>query len=215
MAFNVNQFRSNFQGDGARPNLFQVNFGNLPFFVGNPTAPSSVPGPVPGPNATNNNSLLSFMAKSAQLPGSSIGIVPMYYFGREMKFAGNRTFSDWTITIINDENFVIRTAMEAWMNAINSHAGNVRNPSAVSPTGASGISGGQSYVADASVQQYNKAGQPIVTGLYNFIGMFPTDISPIDLDWGQNDSIEEFTVTFAYQYWTNGSGSNSSTPGEV
>jgi hypothetical protein len=31
--------------------------------------------------------------------------------------------------------------------------------------------------------------------------MFPTDVSQIDVDWGSNDTIEEFTVTMAYQWW--------------
>jgi hypothetical protein len=199
MAFNVNQFRTNFTGDGARPNLFSVSVPNIPAF-GNSTSPFTATNVAGAPTGSLNNGLLSFMAKSAQLPGSSIGVAPLYYFGREMKFAGNRTFADWTITVINDENFAIRSAMENWMNGINSHVNNVRNTNALS---SSGIPGQNSYSADASVQQFSKTGVPIPYGKYNFIGIFPTDISPIDLDWGSNDSIEEFTVTFTYQYWTN------------
>ena len=174
MAFNVAEFRANMIGDGARPNLFSVS---LVF----PTI------------ATNGNvagQKVTFMAKSAQLPGSTIGTVPVYYFGREMKFAGNRTFADWTLTIINDEDFTIRNSIESWMNAINSNAGNVRNGAAVNSTG---------YNVDAEVTQYGKAGQELKK--YKFVGMFPIDLAPIDLDWGSNDAIEEFTTTFAYQYW--------------
>jgi hypothetical protein len=47
--------------------------------------------------------------------------VPVQYFGRELKFAGNRTFSDWTITVINDEDFTVRNAFERWMNGLNSY----------------------------------------------------------------------------------------------
>jgi hypothetical protein len=155
---------------------------------------------------------LSFMAKSAQLPGSTLGTVPLYYFGREMKFAGNRTFADWTITIINDEDFMIRNAIEKWMNAINSNETNVRsNPGvAISATG-------QPYTTDAQVYQYGKAGPAGAGGGagaikgYNFVGMFPVDLSPIELDWASNDTIEEFSVTFAYQYWT--TGENGTTTG--
>ena len=131
------------------------------------------------------------MAKSAQLPGSSIGTVPVYYFGRELKFAGNRTFPDWTLSIINDEDFTIRNSLESWLNAINSHQGNLRDAGATSSSG---------YTVEATVNQYSKlGGDPIKS--YTFVGMFPIDISPIELDWGSNDSIEEFSVTFAYQYW--------------
>ena len=104
MAFNVNQFRSTLTGDGARPNLFEVtfNFNNGINILGGDIAGSQ----------------MSFMAKASQLPGSSVGTVPMYYFGREVKFAGNRTFADWSVTIINDEDFVIRNAFERWMNGM-------------------------------------------------------------------------------------------------
>jgi hypothetical protein len=115
----------------------------------------------------------------------------VYYFGREMKFAGNRTFPDWTLQIINDEDFNIRNSLESWMNAINSHQGNLRNTAASNPT---------SYTTEASVQQYGKTGNILKS--YSFVGMFPIDVAPIDLDWGSNDTIEEYSVTFAYQYWT-------------
>jgi hypothetical protein len=189
MAFNVSQFTNQLVNDGARPNLFQVQIAGLPV----PLQQNGLQ------NGSSPGFRLSFMAKAAQLPGSTLGTVPMYYFGREVKFAGNRTFADWTLTIINDEDFSIRNSMEAWMNYINSNVGNIRgNTSTGAPTGGSG---GQPYAVDANVQQFGKTGNVIQA--YNFVGLFPVDISPIDLDWGTNDSIEEFTVTFAYQYWTN------------
>jgi hypothetical protein len=174
MAFNVTEFRANMVGDGARPNLFSVSL-VFPSFVTNGTAA--------GQKTT-------FMAKTAQLPGSTIGTVPVYYFGRELKFAGNRTFADWTLTIINDEDFVIRRAIESWMNSINSHTTNVRANAATAPS---------QYDVDATVTQYGKTGNTLKS--YKFVGMFPTDLAPIDLDWGSNDTIEEYSVTFAYQQW--------------
>jgi hypothetical protein len=57
-----------------------------------------------------------------------------------------------------------------------------------------------SYVTSATVLQYAKNGTPIAA--YDFFDMFPTDLSAIDLDWGSNDAIEEFTVNFTYSYWT-------------
>jgi hypothetical protein len=106
----------------------------------------------------------SFMAKSAQLPGSSIGTVPMFYFGRELKFAGNRTFAQWSLQIINDEDFVIRNSLESWMNAINSHAGNLRTAAAASSSG---------YTVDALVTQFGKTGNTLKQ--YKFVGVFPID----------------------------------------
>jgi len=173
MAFNVNEFRSQMQGDGARPNLFEVSM-PFPAFA------------LPG----NAQTKMSFMCKTAQLPGSTVGSVPVQYFGRELKFAGNRTFADWTVSVINDEDFVIRNAFERWMNGINSHAGNLRSAAAATSLG---------YTVDSEVRQYGKQGD--VLKRYKFIGVFPTDLSPIDVDWGSNDSIEEFTVTLTYQWW--------------
>jgi hypothetical protein len=174
MAFNVAEFRANMIGDGARPNLFSVS---LVF-------------PTIATNGTAAGQQTTFMAKSAQLPGSTVGTVPVFYFGRELKFAGNRTFTDWTLQIINDENFLIRNSLESWMNSINSHAGNVRDGAANSPS---------SYTVDAIVTQYGKTGN--VLKEYKFVGLFPLDIAPIDLDWGSNDVIEEYSATFAFQYW--------------
>ena len=174
MAFNVNDFRSQLVGDGARPNLFQVTL-TFPTFAQNSSAA--------GQKTT-------FMAKAAQLPGSTINQVPVYYFGREMKFAGNRAFTDWTLTIINDEDFLIRNAMESWMNGISSHVTNTRNSAATNIS---------SYSVDAVVNQYSKTGNIIKS--YKFVGLFPVDLSPIDLGWDNNDSIEEYSTTFAFQYW--------------
>lgn len=173
MSFNITEFRSQLVGDGARPNLFEVE---LPFPAFS--------------NPTDARKKMTFMCKSAALPGVSIGTIPIQYFGRELKFAGNKTFADWSVTVINDEDFMIRNAFERWMSGINSHALNIRNPLALNPG---------TYSVDGKVKQYGKQGNLIKE--YKFVGLFPTDISPIDVDWGSNDTIEEFTVTFAYQWW--------------
>jgi hypothetical protein len=173
MAFSVNEFRSQMVGDGARPNLFEVS---MPF------PGFSVPG--------NAQSKLTFMCKTAQLPGATLGVVPVQYFGRELKFIGNRQFADWTITVINDEDFIVRNAFERWMNGINSHSLNVRSPLALAPG---------SYSVDGDVTQFGKKGD--VLKRYKFIGLFPTETTPIDVDWGSNDTIEEFSVTMSYQWW--------------
>lgn len=171
-SFNVQQFRSNMKGDGARPNLFNCE---LPYL-----------GNLLGTAAVNFN----FMCRAAQLPGSTVNQVPVNYFGRELKFAGNRTFTEWTVTIINDENFVVRNAFELWMSKLNSHVSNLRASNFVNPA---------SYQQDGIVTQFGKADN--ILKVYKFIGMFPIDVSPIELDWGANDTIEEYAVTFAYQWW--------------
>ena len=171
-SFNVQEFRAQMSLDGARPNLFNCE---LPF-LGNLLGIASIK--------------YNFMCRTAQLPGSTVNQVPVNYFGRELKFAGNRTFTEWTVTIINDEDFVVRNAFELWMSRLNSHVANLRAPNFVSPA---------NYQQDGFVTQFGKAGDIIKA--YKFVGMFPIDITPIELDWGANDTIEEYAVTFAYQWW--------------
>jgi hypothetical protein len=190
MAFNINQFRSQMLYDGARPNLFECTL----------TFPTGVSVP------DGAGRKLTFMARAAQLPGSTVNQISQFYFGRELKFSGNRTFPEWTITIINDEDFIVRKAFEIWLNGLNSHAGNLRNANFENP---------RSYQRPATVTQFGKTGDPIKA--YRFVGMFPIDISPIELDWGANDAIEEYAVTLAYQWWesdtTDSASSNTATTG--
>jgi hypothetical protein len=185
MAFNVNQFRSQLTGDGARPNLFECTL-TFPILASSGGATS--------PGAVQDNVSLTekftFMARAAQLPGSTVNQIPVNYFGRELKFSGNRTFPEWTVTIINDEDFRLRDAFEKWMHGLNSHVTNTRGVSFGNALG---------YQQDGLVTQYGKSGEIIKE--YNFVGMFPIDVSPIELDWGANDTIEEYAVTFAYQWW--------------
>src|ERR1700747_1988777 len=185
MAFDVTQFRAALTGDGARRNLFQVQL-NFPSFV---------------TDSTTAAIKSTFLVNAAQLPDSNLGTAPQYYFGREVKLAGNRTYSPWVVSVVNDEDFVIRTAFERWIDAMNAPLGSIRDVRAAV------LDGG--YGQDAKVTQFGKTGIPI--SIYNFVGLFPTNISPIDLNWQANDQIEEFQVTFDYQYWTNGSSELAAT----
>lgn len=175
MAFNIDEFRGELERDGARPNLFNITL--------------ILPATVLNAGATSQK--LTFMARATQLPGSTVGTVPLFYFGREVKLAGNRTFPEWTIQVINDEDFLIRNSMENWMNGLNSHVGNLREPTFVNSLG---------YSTDAVVTQFAKTGE--IAKQYNIVSLFPVDVMPIDLDWGSNDTVEEFSVSFQYQYWT-------------
>lgn len=188
MSFNVQEFRSQLNLDGARPNLFHCELA-FPALAAAGAAQQKY----------------TFMARAAQLPGSTINVVPQFYFGRELKFAGNRTFQEWTVTIVNDEDFMIRDAFEKWMSGMNSHVANLRNPNF--------IRGDGGYQSDGFITQQGKAGNTLKR--YKFIGMFPVDITPIEVDWGANDTIEEYAVTFAYQWWEWAGGQNGPTTDSV
>lgn len=171
MAFNVNEIRSQLTLGGAKPSLFQVQIQN----PANGVADLKVP----------------FMVKAAAIPASNLGVVEVPYFGRKVKVAGDRTFEEWTVTVINDEDFLVRNAMEEWMNTINSHQNNLIEFGAASPS---------QYKAQAQIIQYSKTGVPIRE--YQFDGLFPTNVSAIEMSWETVDQIEEFTVTFQYDWWT-------------
>ena len=131
--------------------------------------------------------LSSFMCKTAQMPASLIEPIPVLFRGRTLQIAGDRTFEPWTITVINDVGFEVRNAMERWMNGINNHNENT------------GLSNPTDYQADAIVEQLNKEG--IATKRYDFRGLFPTNISEIEVSYDSENTIEEFTVEFQLQYW--------------
>jgi hypothetical protein len=169
MAFNINDLRSQLTFGGAKPSLFQVQITN----PANGVADIKVP----------------FMVKAAAIPSSAMSTIEVPYFGRRIKVAGDRTFAEWTVTVINDEDFLIRNAMEQWMASINSHQGNITSFASASPL---------QYKAQAQITQYSKTGVPL--RVYNFNGLFPTEISAIEMNW-EASAIEEFTVTFQYDWW--------------
>ena len=180
--FNVSTFQNALIAQGARPNLFDMT-------ITAPTAAST------GATATTLASF-STMCKTAQIPGSSIGVVEVQYFGRPVKLPGNRTFENLTTTIINDEAFDIRHAMEGWMSFLNQHKSNIT-------ASVGGATTGAAYTGTLTLQQYNKDGTAPANGKYTFDNCWPVNVAPIDLDWGTNDTIEEFTVEWAYDWWTN------------
>lgn len=170
MAFNVNDMRASLQYGGARPSLFNVLITNPV----NPIADLKAP----------------FLVRAAQQPAWSVSAIKVPYFGREINVHGTRKFEDWNVTVINDEDYLIRNAMEQWSNAMNSLAGNINTTGSSSPL---------NYKSQATVTQYSKTGEALRT--YQFNGIFPTQISPIENDWSNGDALSEFQVTFAYDYF--------------
>jgi hypothetical protein len=173
MPFTVNDFRSKLVYQGAKQNLFQVV---LPF----PAAAKAIGEP----------NLFSFMCKAASLPPEDIGTVPVPYFGRQIKVPGDRTFPEWSITVINDEGFELRDTFEQWSNSINGHKNNLRAvPAQLTP----------GFKVNATVTQYGKIGDVIKE--YDMIGCWPSAVTQIDLAWDSNNVIEEFQVTLQYDWW--------------
>ena len=181
----IDDFKANVASDFARPNLFQVD---LAF-------PSGI---------INNASLVNlgkFTVRAANLPSSQIGVIEVPFRGRVLKIAGDRTFEPWTITVQNDSNFALRNAFEIWASSIQAY-----NENFTSAAGLGDQDDSTGYFADMSVHQLARdikdGEKPKVLKSYKFYNVFPSNIAAIDLDYVNNDAIEEFTVELQTQYWT-------------
>lgn len=167
MAGSITEFTSIFQG-GARSNRYKITIPQL------------------------GNSI-EFFAKAANLPGSTMGKCEVPYMGRIINVSGDRTFDDWTITVINDMTFEIRTQALAWMAGLQNF--HIENAGPDQPS---------AYYRTGIVEQLNRQNQPIQT--VTIYDMFPISVGEITLGFDQNDQVEEFDITFAYNYWQGGGG---------
>jgi len=180
----LSDFKAKMTGGGARPNLFEVA---LQF-------------PLSAPTDTDTSNKARFLVKAAALPASNITPIEVPFRGRSLKIAGDRTFDTWTITVLNDTDFAIRSAMENWMNTMNSME-----------TG-QGTQDPADYQSDAYVHQLDRDGSTLRT--YRFHDVFPTNISTIELNYDTTDTIQEFTVEMQVQWWEAIKGSSPNAGGE-
>ena len=177
----LSDFKTSLKGGGARPNLFEVTFGNIPSAAGALSAENFI-----------------MLCKAANLPGSSVASIDVPFRGRIFKVSGDRTFDPWSITVINDNDFAIRKVMEDWMQHIAQYKD------------ASGVTNPTDYMASATVQQLSRSSSTVgatsgsgivVAREYTFQDIFPTSVSAIDLSADSSNAIEEFTVEFQVNYW--------------
>ena len=174
--FSVTKFKASLKHGGARPSLFKVIF----------DYPSGIPDPP---------TKASFLVKATTIPASTIGSYDVFYHGKAIHVAGDRSFDTWDTTIINDEDFGIRHTLENWMSIISSHKLNTRNKQAFADMSEGDVA---KYKSTLKVHQFSKAGEVLRT--YEFIGAWPSSLSTINLDWGTQE-IEEFTCTWMYDSW--------------
>ena len=175
----ISQFKSALRGGGARPNLFQVELTTLPAGI------------------SWDADTFKYLCKAAAIPASNIAEIGVPFRGRTFKVAGDRTIDNWTVTIINDEDFKLRRAFESWTELVARLDNNLgaTNPGA--------------YMSNATVYQLGRgssvnsttnAGEDSsILAAYQFIDIFPTNVSNIDLSYDSSDTIEEFTVEFQVQ----------------
>ena len=176
----ISDFKSALVGGGARPNLFEVEM-------------TTLPDGVTGWDAET----FRFMCKAAALPAQNIAAIDIPFRGRIFKVAGDRTIDNWSVTVINDEDFLLRNAFENWTQQIADLSTNI------------GATQPESYMTNAKVFQLgrgstksstNSTGERnVVLKEYEFVDIFPISVSAIDLSYDTGDTIEEFTVEFAVQ----------------
>ena len=180
----ITDFKSKLTGGGARANLFEVI---LTF-----------------PDAAQPDTVVldksRFLVKGANLPASNIAQIEVPFRGRSLKIAGDRTFDSWTVTVINDTDFAIRSAFERWMNTINRVSDNT------------GLVNPADYQSDAYVYQLDRDGSTLRS--YRFYDVFPTQVAPIELSYDNGTGIEEFTVELQVQWWEAYKGTGANAGGE-
>lgn len=176
----ISEFASKLVGGGARANQFEVTL-SFPSAVGSGVADAS------------------FFVKSASLPGQAIDEIAVEFRGRTLYVPGDRTFEQWTTTVINDEDFMVRNAIEQWMNLINNIRSNVATPNMTN------------YSTQLLVTQYGKTGALLKQ--YQLLDCWPVSISAIELSWDTRSEIETFDVTWRYTDFQ-GTGGTKAIPGE-
>ena len=173
--FNVERFKSALTNGGARPNQFAVQLSFPTYVAAQSIAVARAP----------------FLVNIAELPGQTVNPAIVQYRGREVKFAGDRIFAPYTITVMNDAEMSIRNGMEQWMNGMEDNAAKFGR---LQPS---------EYQRDIDVLQLDRNGNILKS--YKLVNAFPVDLSPVALDFGANDQISQFTVTFQYQHFTTSS----------
>ena len=185
MPHTLSDIKATLTGGGARPNLFEIDI---------PSLPSGVSG--------WDAAAFKILCKAGGLPASNIGVVEVPFRGRTFKVAGDRTFDTWTVTVINDDNFSLRKPLEEWMQLVGQYGDG------------SGKKNPADYMKDATVTQFSRLASKVGDGTgnatgngladarkYQFVDLFPTNLSQIDLSYDSTDTIEEFTCEFQVQYW--------------
>ena len=167
----IDDFKANLIGGGARSNQFRVTI----------TPPTGI---AIGLDVRRT----SFLVRASNLPGQVLNPIAIPFRGRQIYIAGDRTFDDpWNVTFMNDTDFMIRNAIERWMNGINDLAD------------ATGVTAPSDYQTDLQVDQLDRDDTVLKT--YVFRNAWPVSVGQIDLSNEHNDVIEQFDVTWRYQHF--------------
>ena len=171
MSFDVSNFNNQYTGDYARQNLFLVDIDKITAIGG-----------------VNNGG--GMFVKAGSLPEATVGMLEVPYQNRKLKIPGDRTFNDWTATVIQDEGYELRNQLLDWQKDI---TGFTEFTSFHTPGSAH---------RKITIQPYNRNGYPATTQQANVYG-WPSAIGAVELSWESADAVQEYTVTFQIS-WDDG-----------
>jgi len=176
MAFTVSQFKTKLAefGGAARPNLFKVKINPI--------------GEISNLGFSDENTIL---IKATSIPAITIAEIAVNYVGRPIKYTGNRTYDNWTTTVINDEHFSTRDKIMQWMRKLSGTMEGERTQG----FGVYATPAGQYLEATATVTQINKDGKDGES--YQLDHIWPTVLSPIPVSWDA-DTIQEYTIDWCF-----------------
>jgi hypothetical protein len=187
--FSPTTFLAKLQGGGALQSLFQVTVTAPGLLTGSSTAMADYP----------------YMTKAATFPESTITASPISYMGREIQVPGNRESTQWTNTVYNDEDFLVRHMLENWTQKLNSGVSNSRASGWLTPanyTGSLQVIGFKKATATVTDEESGDTTEDAaIASSYKFWGAWPSSVGEVTLDWETND-IQEYEVTWEYAYWT-------------
>ena len=174
MSFNISAFKSaGLVYGGSRPSLFNVSL-RVPDGIG---------------IDTESQAKFMLVCNAAELPAATVQPIEVGYFGRKIKVAGDRTYADWNVNIMNDEDFSVRSLFEAWNNGLNRFVSNIRDR----------VLSQEQYKVDLDIVKFSKDGS--ITRSYKMVGAWPAEIGAIQQSWNDQNIIEEFEVKWCYDYW--------------
>ena len=168
---NIDDFKANLIGGGARANQFRVTIT-----------------PPPGIAIGLDVRRASFLVTASNLPASTLGEIAVPFRGRNIYVSGDRPAPDaWSTTFYNDTDFMVRNAMERWQNGINDYANNT------------GAVNSADYQTDLFVEQLDRDDTILKT--YIFRAAYPLTVAAIELSTAEATEIETFEVTWRYQHF--------------
>ena len=168
----INDFRSSFVDELARPSKFKVLL----------TVPPSIRGV-----AGSDSKTLSFKIENTVLPGRTVATSDLRIYGPTEKYPYQTTYEDITLTFICTGSMVEKTLFDTWMQLIN-------------PSETWNFEYKKHYVApDITIIQYDNSNNEIHK--VRLIDAYPIAMNQLDLDWSNDSTYHKLSVVFAYTYW--------------